>query len=136
MRLYELCIVLGSALIAQADEAEDLCELSYTVNKVEKLPKVEDAWESAVWRQAETLSIDTFHPLGSDHRPKTQALLLPDGTSLAVMCPTRDPSVAPTPPETELAVLPGIELAFAEARLDPVQRNQVKSGRAFYHGEP
>ncbi|MCH8205309.1 MAG: carbohydrate-binding family 9-like protein [Candidatus Hydrogenedentes bacterium] len=90
MRLYELCIVLGSALIAQADEAEDLCELSYTVNKVEKLPKVEDAWESAVWRQAETLSIDTFHPLGSDHRPKTQARLLHDGTSLAVMFRVED----------------------------------------------
>ena len=90
MRLYELCILLGTALIAQADETKQMDNLSYTVKKVEKLPKVEEAWNSATWRQAETLGIDTYHSLGSDHKPKTQTRLLHDGTSLAVMFRVED----------------------------------------------
>ncbi len=90
MRLYALCFVLGTAVFAQADETEDVDTLSYTVKKVEKLPLVEDAWDGATWRQAETLAIDTFHPLGSDHRPRTQARLLHDGASLAVMFRVED----------------------------------------------
>ncbi len=90
MRLSGLCILLGIALIARADETENMNKLSYTVKKVEKLPSVKDAWDSSGWQNAETLTIGTFHPLGSDHRPKTQARLLHDGESLAVMFRVED----------------------------------------------
>lgn len=90
MRLCVFCILLGSVLIARADETKQMDNLSYTVKKVEKLPKVEDVWDSVTWRQAETLSIDTYHSLGSNHRPKTQARLLHDGEALAVMFRVED----------------------------------------------
>ena len=63
MRLHELCIVLGSALIAQADETKDIDKLAHTVKKVEKLPNVKDAWDSAMWQQAATLSCIAHSPL-------------------------------------------------------------------------
>ena len=64
--------------------------MDYVIKKVSSLPAVTTDWEHPAWEQANTLDIANFHPLGSDHRPKTQARLLHDGESLAIMFRVED----------------------------------------------
>lgn len=64
--------------------------MTYTVKKVETLPAVDDPWDDPAWARAETLTIAKFHPLGSDHKPRTEARLLHDGDALAVMFRVED----------------------------------------------
>jgi len=62
----------------------------YTIHRVETLPNVNAAWNSPAWSEAETLTIARFHPRGSDHKPVTQARILHDGRTIAVMFRVED----------------------------------------------
>ena len=83
-------LTLGAAVAAQLHDADEKKNVSYTVKRVEALPAVQDAWHGAAWKTAETLSIDRFHSLGSGHHPKTEARLLHDGASVAVIFRVED----------------------------------------------
>ena len=54
----------------------------YLVRRTESSPSLDVAPQARAWRNAEVLSIEAFHPDGSDHRPTTQARLLYDAETL------------------------------------------------------
>jgi len=62
----------------------------YIVRHAGKLPGVAAAFDDPVWACADTLTLARYHPSGSDHRPKTQARLLHDGQSLAIIFRVED----------------------------------------------
>jgi len=63
---------------------------SFTVRSVDTLPPLEAPWDAAEWSRAETVTIESFHPRGSDHRPRTQARVLHDGETIAVIFRVED----------------------------------------------
>ena len=62
----------------------------YTVRKVGELPTVTEPWGSGAWVDADTLCIETFWPLKDKHEPKTEARMLHDGETIAVMFRVED----------------------------------------------
>jgi len=81
-RLFAILLVVG-VLGAHADKKKD-APLEYRIVKTDELPPLDAPWDDVAWSQANTLTIDRFHAMGSDHKPKTQARLLHDGETLAV----------------------------------------------------
>ena len=79
-----LFILFGAALVLQNDLP------GYTVHRVNALPPVTAPWDAAGWNAAETVTVNRFHPRGSDHRPRTQVRVLHDGGSIAVMFRVED----------------------------------------------
>ena len=64
--------------------------MQYTVHRVETLPPLDADWDSLAWSSAATATIECFIAPGHDHKPKTQARLLHDGDSIAVMFRVED----------------------------------------------
>lgn len=85
-----LGVLLVASSLTWSTHAEERENVAYTIKKVDQLPAIDDPWDAPAWRHAETLTIATFHPIGSDHKPNTQARLLHDGQSLAVMFRVED----------------------------------------------
>jgi hypothetical protein len=56
---------------------------SYTVRYKTHLPDLAKAWDSRHWAEANTLSIDNFHPQSSDHHPVVKARFLHNRTAIA-----------------------------------------------------
>jgi hypothetical protein len=77
-------LVIGAAMLAQTEPAR------YVVHRVDQLPAVTDAWDAPAWAAADMLTIERFHPRGSDHHPRTQARVLHDGRAIAVMFRVED----------------------------------------------
>jgi len=88
--VYTALAALAWSHTATAQQIAKDRPMSYQVRKVASLPAVTADWDDPVWEHANTLDIANFHPLGSDHRPKTQARLLHDGDTLAVMFRVED----------------------------------------------
>ncbi len=63
---------------------------STLIRKTKEAPEFTGNWDGPVWRRADTLSIASFHPAGSDHRPVTQARLLYDDQTLYVHFKVQD----------------------------------------------
>jgi hypothetical protein len=57
---------------------------TYTIKKTTVVPSLQAGWESDVWKQADTVSIDQFLPQSSANHPKTEAKVLYDETNLYV----------------------------------------------------
>jgi hypothetical protein len=53
-----------------------------TVRRASPAPRPEDGWDGPAWAAAETIEVARFRPEGSDHRPRTRARLLHDGSTL------------------------------------------------------
>jgi hypothetical protein len=81
-RLFAILLAIAP-LSVYADEDEET-PLHYRIAKTDELPAVDAGWEDHGWSAANTLTIDSFHSIGSDHKPKTQARLLHDGDTIAV----------------------------------------------------
>ena len=64
--------------------------MDYTIQRVGMLPEVTDAWESDAWSAANTITIERFWPLEHGHEPRTQARMVHDGDSIAVMFRVED----------------------------------------------
>lgn len=62
----------------------------YTIRYAEALPSLTASWDDPAWQAADILAVDHFHPRSSDHRPKTQARVLHDGDTLALMFRVED----------------------------------------------
>ena len=58
--------------------------MNYTIHKTHISPELTGQWNGTVWKQAETLKIESYHPKGSDHKPKVEARLLYDSTAIYV----------------------------------------------------
>ncbi|MEI6167688.1 MAG: carbohydrate-binding family 9-like protein [bacterium] len=58
--------------------------MTYTIRKTKQAPELSGNWNDALWSQAETLKVESFHPRGSDHRPGVQARLLYDDAHIYV----------------------------------------------------
>ncbi len=87
----QLCTIILAAItlipIAQAAETENM---AYTIKKIDHLPAIDAHFDAPAWQRAETLTIANFHPRGSGHKPKTQARLLHNGNTLAVIFRVED----------------------------------------------
>lgn len=81
-RLFAILLVVAP-LSACADQDKEI-PLQYRIAKTDKLPPLDVPWDHPAWSKANTLTIDTFHTISSDHKPKTQARLLHDGDTIAV----------------------------------------------------
>jgi hypothetical protein len=62
----------------------------YTIRRADALPNVSAAWDGPAWSRAETLTLSRFHPRGTrsrgcGHQPVTQARLLHDNHTLAII---------------------------------------------------
>ena len=55
---------------------------TYTVHRTGTPPALEAAWDDPAWQTAETLTVGSFHPDSSGHRPLTRARMLHDGATL------------------------------------------------------
>ncbi len=85
--MFPVTVVLyGAAMFSQTDTIHPV----YTVHRVQSLPAVTAAWDAPDWAAAATVTIDWFHPRSSGHRPITQARVLHDGESIAVMFRVED----------------------------------------------
>lgn len=58
--------------------------MQYTIRRTNSAPGINGDWGGPVWESAETLELSSFHPQGSDHKPRTQARLLCDDANLYV----------------------------------------------------
>ncbi|MEI6516463.1 MAG: carbohydrate-binding family 9-like protein [bacterium] len=56
----------------------------YIVRRTSDAPEFTGNWNGPVWSRAETLTLEHFHPAGSDHKPGVSARLLYDNTALYV----------------------------------------------------
>ncbi|GAK58342.1 hypothetical protein U27_05316 [Candidatus Vecturithrix granuli] len=59
--------------------------MKYIIHKTEAKPSFAGEWDSPIWRQAETLQVEHFHPQSSNHHPQTQAKVLYDDNNLYVL---------------------------------------------------
>lgn len=59
--------------------------MKYCMHKTETKPSLAGEWDSAIWRQAETLQVAHFHRRSSGHHPQTQAKVLHDDDNLYVL---------------------------------------------------
>jgi len=59
--------------------------MKYRIHKTGAKPSLAGEWESPIWRQAETLRGEHFHPQSSGHHPQTQAKVLYDDDNLYVL---------------------------------------------------
>ena len=57
----------------------------YIVRRADKLPDASAAFDDPAWARADVLTISGFHPRSSSHAPVTQARILHDGHTLALM---------------------------------------------------
>lgn len=64
--------------------------MNYTIRKTAEAPKLTGQWDDAIWTQAETLTLASFHPRSSAHRPHVQARLLYDAAHIYVHFKVRD----------------------------------------------
>jgi len=62
----------------------------YIVQRAEILPPMSAGWDDAVWASASPLTISSFHPRSSNHRPRTETRLLHNGEALAVIFRVED----------------------------------------------
>jgi hypothetical protein len=73
--------MLGAAMLSQVQPVHPV----HTVHRVHTLPDLTAPWDAPEWAAAQTLTIARYHSLSSDHRPRTQAHILHDGSSIAVI---------------------------------------------------
>lgn len=64
--------------------------MNYTIHKATQAPKLTGQWDDAIWAQAETLAIGSFHPKSTAHRPHIQARLLYDADHIYVHFKVKD----------------------------------------------
>ncbi|MFP6584216.1 MAG: carbohydrate-binding family 9-like protein [Candidatus Hydrogenedentota bacterium] len=64
--------------------------MDYFIRKVGALPGAGAAWDSGGWSVGETIGIEKFVTPGHGHQPKTEARMLHDGESIAVMFRVED----------------------------------------------
>ncbi len=57
---------------------------AYTVRRAVVTPEFTGNWEGPAWGRAETLRVASFHPQGSDHKPRTEARALYDADGIYV----------------------------------------------------
>ena len=67
--------------------------MCYRLRRAETLPDILAAWDDPGWATAETLSIASYHPRSSSHRPRSEARLLHDGRAIACMFRVEDRNV-------------------------------------------
>ena len=84
MSIAPLALIIGVTMVSQAEPP------SYIVHRVEQLPDIASAWDAPEWEAADTVTIERFHPRGSDHQPHTQVRVLHDGDAIAVMFRVED----------------------------------------------
>jgi hypothetical protein len=58
--------------------------MNYTIRKTKEAPALNGTGDDAIWAQAETLHIKSFHPRSSSHRPGVQVRLLYDAAHIYV----------------------------------------------------
>jgi hypothetical protein len=58
---------------------------SYRIARSNVVPEFDGRWDGPAWGQLHALAVDHFHPRGTDHRPRTEAKLLHDGSALYVL---------------------------------------------------
>jgi hypothetical protein len=63
---------------------------TYVVRRAPADPELQGAWTGPAWHAAGTLSISSFHPRSSGHRPGAEAKLLHDGRHLYGLFRVRD----------------------------------------------
>jgi len=64
-------------------------------------PELAGLWSGPAWRHAAIADLASFHPAGSDHRPRTQAKILHDDQGLYVLFRVRDRYVCCTRTENQ-----------------------------------
>ena len=67
--------------------------MRYRLRRAETLPHISAVWEDAGWGRAEALSIASYHPRSTAHRPRVEARLLHDGRTIAGMFRVHDRNV-------------------------------------------
>lgn len=55
----------------------------YAVSRVQQPPALDAGWDDPAWNHIASLQVAQFHPASSDHRPRTEAKLVHDGTALS-----------------------------------------------------
>lgn len=74
--------------------------LEYTIRRADSPPPAgtdwEALWNGPYWQKAETLEITHWHPLGSDHKPRTQCKVLYDDKGLYLFWRVEDKYVHST----------------------------------------
>ena len=58
--------------------------MEYSIRRVIVPPPLNRAWSDPAWGVAETITLDSFHPKSSGHRPKTEARVVYDEDGLYV----------------------------------------------------
>lgn len=58
--------------------------MEYRIRRAIVPPPLDQAWSDPAWAGAETVTLDSFHPQSSGHRPKTEARVLYDEDGLYV----------------------------------------------------
>lgn len=64
--------------------------MTYLVRRTHEAPALDGNWHSAVWQQAETLTVARFRPESSAHYPHTQARLLHNDDTIFVLFHVQD----------------------------------------------
>jgi hypothetical protein len=64
--------------------------MSYRIKRVERLPELSTDWESDAWSEANVIVIENFLTPGHDHKPRTEARMLHDGETIAVLFHVED----------------------------------------------
>ena len=63
---------------------------TYTIRRTPTPPEFTGQWDGPVWNQAETLSVNSFHPAGSDHKPGVTVRALYDAKGIYVHFKVQD----------------------------------------------
>lgn len=64
--------------------------MEYIIRKTAQPPELTGNWDGAIWKQANTLKIESFHPRGSNHKPGVRARLLYDDHNIYVHFKVKD----------------------------------------------
>ncbi|MEI6562844.1 MAG: carbohydrate-binding family 9-like protein [bacterium] len=64
--------------------------MHYTIRKTARPPTLTGDWNGSIWSEAETLTIELFHPKSSTHRPGVSARLLYDDKGIYVHFKVQD----------------------------------------------
>ena len=76
----------------------------YTIRRAASPPPLEAPWDASAWQGADALTVDSFHPASSNHRPFTQARMLYDPSGLYGIFRVEDRYVLSTRTEYQSAV--------------------------------
>ena len=64
--------------------------MKYTVRRAALRPELEGKWEGQAWKDVEALTISSFRPESSDHRPETRVKLLYDDDGICGIYRVKD----------------------------------------------